>query len=186
MNIGLEELSEKYYKLRHLVRYQTSPRIHDETVLEHQAVTAAIVTKLRDDYEFDELKAVKLALFHDYAESETSDIPHPIKKKLPPDIQERLEEIEVEIIERDLGHELAVLLRDFNQFDLAGRSPEGKVVALADSYSVLLYAKSESMLGNKEWYEGYVIPYTMRRIGDLERLLEPFRIRASLPTQGRL
>ena len=178
MNISFDDLAKKYYKLKNLVRYQTSPRIHDETVLEHQAVVAALVAKLRDDYEFDELKAIKLALFHDYAENETSDIPHPIKKKLPPDIQDRLEEIEVEILRNDLGDEMAQLLSDFNRFSLADRSPEGKAVALADAYSVLLYAKSESTLGNKEWYDGYVIPYTLKRIGELEELLRPFKIKS--------
>jgi 5'-deoxynucleotidase YfbR-like HD superfamily hydrolase len=175
VNIGFEELAKKYYRLKNLVRYQTSPRIHDENVLEHQAVTAALVAKLADDYEFDQLAAIRLALFHDYAEADISDIPHPIKKKLPEGVQQILEDIEVEIIDHDLGNGISRDLKEFNGFEIEDRSPEGKVVALADAYSVLLYSKSESALGNKDHYDNNVIPYTEKRIERLWKLLEPFK-----------
>jgi 5'-deoxynucleotidase YfbR-like HD superfamily hydrolase len=171
LHIDFETLASKYYKLKNLVRYQTSPRIHDESVLEHLAVTAALVAKLADEYEFDQLKAIRLALFHDYAESEISDIPHPCKKRLSEEMQRELEAMEVDVVRKDLGDEIAQSLEDFNDLN---ESPESLVVALADAYSVMLYSKSESSLGNKEWYEGYVIPYTAERIGKLKSQLKPY------------
>ena len=175
MNIALEKFCEKTYRLKNLVRYQTSPRIKEETVLEHLGYTAMVVFKLHDIYEFDLLKAVGIALFHDWAEQEVSDIPHPIKNGLPPDILKRLEDIEVEVIRKDLGDSVAESVKEFNEFTIQERSVEGKIVALADALSVKAYSDKESALGNKDWFEGYVTPYTKKRIDELLKLLRPHK-----------
>jgi 5'-deoxynucleotidase YfbR-like HD superfamily hydrolase len=172
MHINLENLRKKIYSLQNLERFQTSPRIHHESVLEHSGYVAMIVHKLRDTYIFDELKASRLASFHDYSECEISDIPHPIKRLLPVEVQNKLDELEVEIIARDLDDDIAQSLVEFNDFSTV----EGMIVALADAYSVLEYSEKEVLLGNDKYYSNNVIPYTFKRISELELLLKPYLV----------
>jgi len=179
MNLPLEKFCEKTYRLKNLVRYQTSPRIKDETVLEHLGMTAMIVPKLRDIYEFDLLKAIMIALYHDWGEQETSDVPFPIKRNMPPEIVRQLEDIEISVIKRDLSDTMAEWIKEFNSFEMCDASPEVLAVAYADAISVITYSKKEATLGNKEWFEGYVIPYTEKRIEKLKELLTPYLLISS-------
>jgi 5'-deoxynucleotidase YfbR-like HD superfamily hydrolase len=169
MNINFEDLARRYYKLKYMARYQTSPRIEDETVLEHHATVAALVIKLHDDYEFDLLKAIKIALFHDYGELEISDIPHNIKANLPQHIKEELDKQEESVLKRDLGNDYAAGLKEFD--DLL--TVEGLIIAYADAYSCKLYGEYQSDLGC-DWYKGDFIDYTKKRLDDLIKSLEPY------------
>ena len=135
MKANLNTLSKNLYDLSNLERFQTSPRIHRETVLEHLAVTTMIVHKLRDDYIFNELRASRLAIFHDYPEHLLSDIPHPCKKRLPKEFVEMIEDLEIKVIKEDIDDDTAELLDEFNKKS----SVEGLIVALADAYSVILF-----------------------------------------------
>jgi 5'-deoxynucleotidase YfbR-like HD superfamily hydrolase len=170
MNISLNDLKHKYYVLQDLVRFQTSPRLHDETVMSHSGYVAALVCKLHDIYDFDIAKALKLALFHDYPEALISDIPHNVKVGLGEEMNERLSMLEYSIMENDLSHEYADLLRQFNDMD----TPEGLVVALADIMSVEVYCEREILMGNSQYYSTVVLPSTLARKDEISAKLKPY------------
>ena len=128
---------------------------------------------MKDVYEFDELKACRLAIFHDYPEHLLSDIPHTCKKRLPLEFNKILEDLEVDIIRTDLNEDLAIHYKELLEMS----SVEGLVVALADAYSVILFSNKEVLLGNKEYYENNVIPYTVERIDKIKILLKPYLIK---------
>ena len=184
MNLSLNKFCIKTYRLKNLVRYQTTERIKDETVLEHLGFTAMLIPKLRDIYEFDELKALKAALYHDWAEATYGDLAHPIKNNLPKEMIRQMEAMEVELIRKELGDEIADSVEELNKFEAEDRSVEGMIVAYADALAVMAYSQKESLLGNKEVFDTNIIPYTELRIERIKKMLQTHLIVSpSRPTE---
>lgn len=143
---NLTEFARSIDRLRYITRYATAPRSGKESVAEHSFFVAAYVLKLAEYYDFDVLKALSLALMHDYSESYISDVPHPIKARNPR-LAEELEEAENRIIKTNLSEEMAKMIAEFNKAE----GPEALVVLLADVMSVVSYAKYEMELGNSSY-----------------------------------
>ena len=130
--------------LRSLIRYQNCNRLVNESVAEHSFYVASFVVKLREYYDFNLERALKMALIHDIPESRISDVPHNIKTANPK-LSAALEEAENKVLNDMFYPEGVTLVADFN----GTVSPEGKVCALADVLSVVLYANDEIKCGNK-------------------------------------
>lgn len=130
--------------LRSLVRYQNCNRLVNESVAEHSFYVAAFVMKLREYFEFNLERALKMALVHDCPESKISDVPHTIKMANPK-LAQALEEAEDKTLNEMFYPEGVALVADFNKT----ASPEGKVCALADVLSVVLYSNDEIKCGNR-------------------------------------
>lgn len=146
INIELPEYIKNIDGLRNLVRYQTAPKVSQETVAEHSFFVTAYILKLKDYYDFNLEKALRIAVLHDYAESFISDVPHPIKKKFPL-ISSELNKAEYEVNSSDISKNFADWVNEMNNLS----SPEGCIVAFADILSVLSYAKYEIELGNSKY-----------------------------------
>lgn len=169
-NENLYEFIRSIDKLRYITRFATAPRSAKESVAEHSFYVASYVLKLSYYYNFDVVKAISLALLHDYAEAYISDVPHPIKKQNPV-LEEALDKAEEKVLVEHLSSEMAKLISHFNN----GDTPEGLVCQLADVISVVTYAKYELELGNSS-YMKQVFQRTKDRYFSLIEKLEPYAI----------
>ena len=152
--------------LRSLIRYQNCNRLVNESVAEHSFYVASFVMKLREYYNFDLERALKMALIHDIPESRISDVPHNIKTANPK-LSAALEEAENKVLNDMFYPEGVTLVADFN----GTVSPEGKVCALADVLSVVLYANDEIKCGNKVF--NYIAIKAIARCKEIVKSLEP-------------
>lgn len=154
--------------LRSLIRYQNCNRLVNESVAEHSFYVAAFVMKLREYYDFKLEKALKMALIHDIPESKISDVPHNIKTSNP-QLAVALEEAENKVLNAMFYPEGVTLVADFNGIV----SPEGKVCALADVLSVVLYANDEIKCGNRVF--NYIAIKAIARCKELVDKLDEYR-----------
>ena len=152
--------------LRSLIRYQNCNRLVNESVAEHSFYVASFVMKLREYYDFNLERALKMALIHDIPESRISDVPHNIKTANPK-LSAALEEAENKVLNDMFYPEGVTLVADFN----GTVSPEGKVCALADVLSVVLYANDEIKCGNKVF--NYIAIKAIARCKQIVKSLEP-------------
>lgn len=168
INQTFDEFMKDIYGLKNLERYQTAVRLKSESVAEHSFFVSALVLKLHDLYEFDLLKALKMAITHDYTELYLSDVPSPVKNRFPK-IREAMEEAEQIVALEKLGTEYAELMEEFN----SNSSPEGVVCAYADICSCIQYATLEVELGNKD-YMSYVLANSKVRVEKMRTALNAF------------
>ena len=152
--------------LRSLIRYQNCNRLVNESVAEHSFYVASFVMKLREYYDFNLERALKMALIHDIPESRISDVPHNIKTANPK-LSAALEDAENKVLNDMFYPEGVTLVADFN----GTVSPEGKVCALADVLSVVLYANDEIKCGNKVF--NYIAIKAIARCKEIVKSLEP-------------
>lgn len=168
IKLDLENYIYNIDNLRNLVRYQTAPRVSQETVAEHSFFVAAYVLKLNDYYNFNLLKALQTAILHDFSEVFISDVPHPIKKAFPL-INDELNKAENEVNKKFINEEFSNNLEEFNNLS----SPEGIMVALADILSVVSYSKYEITLGNSKYMKDVLNKTTERYLEIIEKA-EPY------------
>lgn len=154
--------------LRNLIRYQNVHRNINESVAEHSFYTSVFVLKLREYYKFNLEVALKTALIHDFAESAISDVPHNIKASNP-NLTFALNEAEEKVNTECLSKEAADLVKQFND----GSTVEGLICQLADVLSVVLYAKSEIVSGNKVF--NYIAIKAIARCKEVIIKLDEFR-----------
>ena len=152
--------------LRSLIRYQNCNRLVNESVAEHSFYVASFVMQLREYYDFNLERALKMALIHDIPESRISDVPHNIKTANPK-LSAALEDAENKVLNDMFYPEGVTLVADFN----GTVSPEGKVCALADVLSVVLYANDEIKCGNKVF--NYIAIKAIARCKEIVKSLEP-------------
>ena len=86
------------YSLEHTKRYSMKPVVHPESVATHSYFVALGVLMMSKDYEFDVDLALKIAICHDLAEMEVSDVNHLVKKNFPI-VALALQEAEDQIVE---------------------------------------------------------------------------------------
>ena len=154
--------------LRSVIRYQNCNRLVNESVAEHSFYVASFVMKLREYYNFDLERALKMALIHDCPESSISDVPHNIKIANPK-LAAALEEAENNVLNKMFYPEGGTLVADFN----GTVSAEGKVCALADVLSVVLYADDEIKCGNRVF--NYIAIKAIARCKELLDKLDDIR-----------
>lgn len=133
---------DKYYKLKNIIRYNTTYHITKENVAEHSFYVALISLKLCEEYNIDEdttNKCVIKALLHDLPEMELNDITHDTKEKL--NLRKLLKSYEDDYYKQEFN----------KQFELMSNGTEliNTIVDLADAYSVIQFSNLESNLGNK-------------------------------------
>lgn len=134
-------LSNKVYNLRFIQRYSLTPRNTSETVAEHSFFVAVIVLELADTYEFDVGVALKMAILHDFAESELGDITLTAKQKHPGLVKE-VRKAENKIM-RSFGEDIYKLYQVYEE----RTTVESLVVKYADILQVKQYLESEMERG---------------------------------------
>ena len=150
-NITLrKEDREKLQKLANIDRYNNAIKIHHESVAEHSFFVAIYVdiisNMLNLDYQ-EKYKILYLALTHDIAEIEISDVPHNVKESNP-EIKIALEKAESTFNKKYVYDEYVL---DEQQLNL-----RKFVVEVADILSVIQYAETEVEIGNSNFNEIYI------------------------------
>lgn len=164
----LHEFFMQSYSLEHTKRYSMKPVIHQESVAAHSFFVALGVLLMSKTYRFDVNKAVKIAICHDLAEMEISDVNHLVKKNYPA-VADALKAAEMQIVQ-GFPAEVQPFCTMYHD-----NTPEAMVVHLADAMQCLQYAENEIGMGNG----GYMIDVrdnSIRRIDALKEKLKPYRM----------
>jgi putative hydrolases of HD superfamily len=139
----------------HIKRYHTTPMFAQESVAEHSHFVAMITRIICYALEqagrpVDTLRAVDLAMIHDYEEAISGDIISTFKHSEPEltDLLERLTDKAIdqvfETLPSDLGSYYIGLWRGHN----AG-SVEGEIVSVADKLAGLAFSHEQLRMGNQ-------------------------------------
>ena len=168
MNKGDFAFFMQSYTLEHTKRYSMKPVVHQESVATHSFFVALGVLLLSSSYKFDIDKAVKIAICHDLAEMEISDVNHLVKKNFPM-VAKALKLAEHEIVKGFPEHlrEYCTMYHD--------DTPEALAVHYADALQCLQYSSNEMGLGNS----GYMVDVyenSNKRLLELEKKLEPYKV----------
>lgn len=157
------------YTLQHTKRYSMKPVLHPESVATHSYFVALAVLLLRDVWMFDTNTAIKIALCHDLAEMEISDVNHYVKKRHP-EVAQALKKAEDTII-KSFPESIQPYCHMYDH-----ESPESLVVHYADALQCYQYASNEMNLGNTGYMEEVFIN-SKTRMDKIKEKLEPWRIK---------
>ena len=156
------------YSLEHTKRYSMKPVVHQESVATHSFFVALGVLMLSKDYQFDVNTAVKIAICHDLAEMEISDVNHLVKKNYPAVAAALLE------AEKEIDKGFPIQVQDYCR-KYHDESPEALIVHYADALQCLQYSANEIGLGN----QGYMVDVyknSTKRMEKLEEKLKPYKV----------
>lgn len=137
------QYANEIYPLKSYIRYNNSPKICNESVIEHSGFVTLIVLYLSKYFKFNIKKALIMAISHDLPEIDITDIPHNTKEKFP-DLKKALRKAELQTLEKRFGRYLKKLNIEFEN----AKTIEAKIVQLADIISVIQYSYNEVKLGN--------------------------------------
>lgn len=139
----------------HIKRYHTTPMFAQESVAEHSHYVAMIARLIAYTLEqvgrpIDTLRAVDLAMIHDYEETISGDIISTFKHSDPEllDLLERLTDRAIDEVFSSLPSELARYYIELWRQHSAG-SIEGQVVSVADKLASLSFAHEQLRMGNQ-------------------------------------
>ncbi len=150
-----------------------------EDVAQHSFETASITLVLSEllENEIDRGRALKMAIIHDWAESITGDFSRDMSSQLGEDIKERIEEKAMEKLLNDdiLGEDYLCIWKEYTK----GKTPESKIVFLADRLSILVEAnrlfeegkKSEKLKEIQRTVREEISPY-LREFPELKGLIK--------------
>lgn len=161
------QLLIELYKLNDLTRYNTRPRIKDESVAVHSYYVVLLTMMLCDKlYVSKSVKmlAVKKAALHDLPEIKLSDVPYSVKQDIP-ELKEILDNNEDRVLAE-------IIDSPKNFFTLDDYSIEVKsslIVKIADKLSVVQYCLSEAQLGNTSF-----VKIKEDTIKQIDKLIEDF------------
>lgn len=168
MNEQDQDFFMRSYSLEYTKRYSMKPVVHQESVATHSYFVALGVLMMSNDYEFDVGLAVKIALCHDLAEMEISDVNHLVKKNFPGvAIALKLAEDEIVMNFPDQVKEYCHLYH--------GDTPEALVVHYCDALQCYQYAMTEINMGNR----GYMVDVkdnSLMRMAKLATKLEAYKV----------
>ena len=139
----------------HIKRYHTTPMFAQESVAEHSHFVAMITRIIchaleQAGYRVDTLRAVDLAMIHDYEEAISGDIISTFKHSEPElvDLLARLTDKAIEQVFETLPEDLAGYYIDLWRGHNAG-SVEGQIVSVADKLAGLAFSHEQLRMGNQ-------------------------------------
>jgi 5'-deoxynucleotidase YfbR-like HD superfamily hydrolase len=142
------------------------PVVHQESVATHSYFVALGVLMMAPYYTFDVNEAIKIAICHDLAEMEISDVNHLVKKTYPM-VAEALKEAEKQIVQGfpdQVKQHCSLYHED---------TPEALIVHYADALQCMQYSLNEIQMGNT----GYMVDVyenSSKRLSKLEEKLKPY------------
>ena len=159
------------YTLEHTMRYSMIPVNHRESVASHSFFVVLGVRLLHEEYHFDLLSALTMAISHDMGEIGVSDVNHVVKEKYP-FVKEAIKKAEIE----ESKSFPACIQADLMCYDVCKGTPtpEAQFVHLADAMQVLQYAENEMKLGNSGYMKS-VYDKTQIRLRELSAPLQKYR-----------
>jgi len=139
----------------HIKRYHTTPMFAQESVAEHSHFVAMITRIICHALEqagqpVDALRAVDLAMIHDYEEAISGDIISTFKHSEPEltDLLDRLTDKAIDQVFETLPADLASYYTDLWRGHNAG-SVEGQIVSVADKLAGLAFSHEQLRMGNQ-------------------------------------
>ena len=139
----------------HIKRYHTTPMFAQESVAEHThfvAMITRIICHVLTDagHPIDTLRAVDLALVHDYEEAISGDIISTFKHSDAEltDLLTRLTDKAIDSVFEGLPADLAGYYIDLWRGHSSG-SVEGQIVSVADKLSGLAFSHEQLLMGNR-------------------------------------
>jgi 5'-deoxynucleotidase YfbR-like HD superfamily hydrolase len=139
----------------HIKRYHTTPMFAQESVAEHSHFVAMITRIIchaleQAGHPVDTLRAVDLAMIHDYEEAISGDIISTFKHSEPEltDVLERLTDRAIDQVFETLPADLADYYIDLWRGHNAG-SEEGEIVSVADKLAGLAFTHEQLRMGNQ-------------------------------------
>src|SRR5438093_5512755 len=139
----------------HIKRYHTTPMFAQESVAEHShfvaMITRIICYALQEaGQSVDVLRAVDLAMIHDYEEAISGDIISTFKHSEPEltDLLQRLTDKAIDQVFETLPEDLGAYYTDLWRRHNAG-SVEGQIVTVADKLAGLAFTHEQLRMGNQ-------------------------------------
>ncbi len=139
----------------HIKRYHTTPMFAQESVAEHSHFVAMITRIICHALEHaghpvDTLRAVDLAMIHDYEEAISGDIISTFKHSEPEltDLLQRLTDKAIDQVFEGLPDDLGGYYIDLWRGHNAG-SVEGQIVSVADKLAGLAFSHEQLRMGNE-------------------------------------
>lgn len=145
----VETAADRLYKLNSLNRFQTTYRVHTESVAAHTFYVQTFVRLLHNIYQFDLHKALDLAYFHDIHESVIGDILQSAKN-FSQDLSDIVDVVDVkaaETFDSIYSDTVSEYIKNYNSF-CETSSPEIAIVKISDILSSILFLYFELRLGN--------------------------------------
>lgn len=146
MKLDIESM-RSLYRLNHMSRYNTWPRIHNESVAAHSFYVVLFTMMICDRLGVEDrikLEAMQIATVHDIPETIMNDVTYDAKKQID-GLNELLGEFERKYIMVNFPEQyFAVFGSNSVNHEIARL-----IVKLADVYSVVQYCDNEVQLGNK-------------------------------------
>ncbi len=138
----------------HIKRYHTTPMFAQESVAEHSHFVAMITRIIchsleQSNHPVDTLRAVDLAMIHDYEEAISGDIISTFKHSHPEfiDLLDRLTDEAIDQVFEGLPTDLAGYYTELWRGHSAG-SLEGQIVSVADKLAGLAFSYEQLHMGN--------------------------------------
>jgi putative hydrolase of HD superfamily len=160
----MDKFLNETYKLKSLMRYNTTPRLVNESIAEHMFFVTIIVHKLYDYYSFDLHIAMKMAVFHDIPEIFLSDVPYSTKVMFP-EIGKIFKKHSKQASDM-LDPSITPIIEMYEKQDTL----EARIVKFADVLSIIQYTRQEVMLGNM--YMKVIYEETQEIIEDMVEALK--------------
>lgn len=174
----MKTLINMAFDLQNINRYNTIPRIKEESVAEHSYQVIVGVKSLCDKFGIEDnikLRAYDAAIMHDIPESITNDITWDAKQLFGEEFKKQLNEIEETIIS-GYDEQASKDLFINKPFYIVSRELVKSIVEVADVGSVINYANRELELGNSNFKE--IVKGSRKRYDKayekLEKILEEY------------
>jgi 5'-deoxynucleotidase len=147
------DLAEYLRRLSVTERFNTHPRALRQSVAEHAYQVASLVNLIC--FELNELghkvdtgKATAFALFHDFGEAFTGDLPYPLKHHTP-ELNAAIEQAEFQMREVGLHEAVPRYFREgFRECSRDDGSEEWRIVKACDMLDLVLHLLWELEMGN--------------------------------------
>lgn len=164
------------YRLSHMSRYATWPRICSESVATHSFYVVLFTMMICDELRvasYIRLEAMEIAVVHDLPETIMNDVTYDAKQKIQ-GLSELLDEYSEKYMAENFPRQNQSMFGEKGKDRLLARS----IAKLADVYSVIQYCDNEVQLGNKPFQ--ILLDEARDRVAEMLKLIER---RYDLPCQ---
>ena len=157
-------------RMKYINRWALMRNTESENLYEHSFEVAVIAHALcvigneRFSRGYDADRAAVIALYHDFSEILTGDMPTPVKYRNE-SLKSEYKKVEREAAQSLIGQLPEDLQREYGKIMLCDDGELGKIVKAADKLSALIKCSDELKMGNSEFSSAY--DSTLKAIKDM-------------------
>ena len=157
-------------RMKYINRWALMRNTESENLYEHSFEVAVIAHALcvigneRFSREYDADRAAVIALYHDFSEILTGDMPTPVKYRNE-SLKSEYKKVEREAAQSLIGQLPEDLQGEYGKIMLCDDGELGKIVKAADKLSALIKCSDELKMGNSEFSSAY--DSTLKAIKDM-------------------